>query len=111
MKITDDVDGLIHVSEISDQRIATPADVLSVGQKVQAKIIGINVKEYLGNLLAPFVSGSLIIGVFFLFYQAPSHWPAWVSLGGGLTSYLAMFLYLEKETVSYAVRSVFNKEF
>ena len=42
MKITDDVDGLIHVSEISDQRIATPADVLSVGQKVQAKIIGIN---------------------------------------------------------------------
>ena len=42
MKITNDVDGLIHVSEISDQRIATPADALSVGQKVQAKIIGIN---------------------------------------------------------------------
>ncbi len=42
MKINDDVDGLIHVSEISDQRIATPADVLAVGQKVQAKIIGIN---------------------------------------------------------------------
>jgi O-antigen/teichoic acid export membrane protein len=74
------------------------------------KIIGINAKEYLGNLLAPFVSGFLIMGVFFLFYQAPSHWPAWVSLGGGLTGYLVMFLYLEKETVFNAVRSVFNKE-
>ncbi len=42
MKITKDVDGLIHVSEISDQRIATPGDVLSVGDKVQARIIGIN---------------------------------------------------------------------
>ena len=58
MKITDDVDGLIHVSEISDQRIATPADVLSVGQKVQAKIIGINeekrqVRLSMRSLLAP----------------------------------------------------------
>jgi small subunit ribosomal protein S1 len=42
MKITDEVDGLIHVSEISDERIATPGDVLSVGDKVQARIIGIN---------------------------------------------------------------------
>jgi small subunit ribosomal protein S1 len=42
MRITDDVDGLIHVSEISDERIATPASVLSVGDKVQARIIGIN---------------------------------------------------------------------
>ncbi len=74
------------------------------------RIIGINAKEYLGNLLAPFLSASLIIGVFFLLSQSPSHWPFWVSLGGGLTGYLAMFLYLEKETVSYAVRSVFNKE-
>jgi len=42
MKITDDIDGLIHVSEISDQRISTPSEVLTVGDKVQAKIIGIN---------------------------------------------------------------------
>ncbi len=42
MKITDDVDGLIHVSEISDERIATPSDVLTIGAKVQARIIGIN---------------------------------------------------------------------
>jgi small subunit ribosomal protein S1 len=58
MKITDDVDGLIHVSEISDQRIGTPADVLAVGQKVQAKIIGINeekrqVRLTMRNLFGP----------------------------------------------------------
>ncbi len=58
MKITDDVDGLIHVSEISDERIGTPADVLSVGAKVQAKIIGINeekrqVRLSMRNLFGP----------------------------------------------------------
>jgi len=42
IKITDEVEGLIHVSEITEQRIATPGDVLQVGQPVQAKIIGIN---------------------------------------------------------------------
>ena len=58
MKITDDVDGLIHVSEISDQRIATPSEVLSIGDKVQAKIIGINeekkqVRLSMRNLFGP----------------------------------------------------------
>jgi len=42
MKITEDVEGLIHVSEITDERISTPADVLQVGQVVKARIIGIN---------------------------------------------------------------------
>lgn len=42
MKITDDVEGLIHVSEITDERIATPRDVLQSGQTVKARIIGIN---------------------------------------------------------------------
>jgi small subunit ribosomal protein S1 len=42
MKITDDVEGLIHVSEITEERISTPADVLQVGQTVRARIIGIN---------------------------------------------------------------------
>jgi len=42
MKITDDVEGLIHVSEITEERISTPADVLQVGQTVKARIIGIN---------------------------------------------------------------------
>ena len=58
MKITDEVDGLIHVSEISNERIATPADVLAVGQKIQAKIIGINEEKHqvrlsMRNLFGP----------------------------------------------------------
>ena len=36
------VDGLIHISEISNQRIGKPADVLTIGEKVQAKIIGVD---------------------------------------------------------------------
>jgi small subunit ribosomal protein S1 len=42
MKITEDVEGLIHVSEITEERISTPGDVLQVGQTVKARIIGIN---------------------------------------------------------------------
>ena len=42
MEITPDVEGLIHVSEISDERISTPHEVLQVGDEVEARIIGIN---------------------------------------------------------------------
>ncbi len=35
-------DGLIHISEISRERIAKPADVLEIGQEVDAKIIAID---------------------------------------------------------------------
>ena len=41
-EIVDGVDGLIHVSQIADRRIAQPSDVLEVGQVVDAKIIGID---------------------------------------------------------------------
>lgn len=41
-KITDEVEGLIHVSEISEERIDKPSDVLTSGETVQARIIGIN---------------------------------------------------------------------
>jgi small subunit ribosomal protein S1 len=41
-RITDEVEGLIHVSEISHERINRPADVLHAGDRVQARIIGIN---------------------------------------------------------------------
>lgn len=33
--------GLIHVSQISDKRIKSPADVLEVGQNVTVKVIGV----------------------------------------------------------------------
>ncbi len=36
------VDGLIHISQIADHKIAAPADVLAVGQRVHAMILGID---------------------------------------------------------------------
>ena len=41
-EIVDGVDGLIHISQIAQQKIGKPADVLSVGQVVDAKIIAID---------------------------------------------------------------------
>ena len=41
-KIIDGIDGLIHVSQISNERIEKPEDVLSVGQKVNVKITAID---------------------------------------------------------------------
>lgn len=39
------IDGLVHISQISDKRIAKPADVLKVGETVKAKIIDIKPEE------------------------------------------------------------------
>lgn len=39
------VDGLIHISQISDKRIAKPSDVLNIGEIVKAKIIDIKPEE------------------------------------------------------------------
>ncbi|MEN8165282.1 MAG: S1 RNA-binding domain-containing protein, partial [Acidobacteriota bacterium] len=36
------VDGLVHVTEISHQRVGKPADVLSVGEKVSVKVLGLD---------------------------------------------------------------------
>ena len=41
-EVINDVDGLIHISQISTQRIARPADVLEIGQVVDARIIDID---------------------------------------------------------------------
>ncbi len=41
-EIVDGVDGLIHISQIAQQRIGNPAEVLSVGQVVDVKIIAID---------------------------------------------------------------------
>ena len=41
-EVYEDVDGLIHISRISTERIASPADVLKVGDVVDVKIIEID---------------------------------------------------------------------
>ena len=41
VKLENGLSGLVHVSQISDKRIKTPAAVLEVGQEVNVKVIGI----------------------------------------------------------------------
>ena len=38
------LDGLVHISQISNVRIAKPGDVLQIGQEVEAKVIEINIE-------------------------------------------------------------------
>ena len=40
------VDGLIHISQIADHKIAKPDDVLSVGQMVDVKITDIDMEKH-----------------------------------------------------------------
>lgn len=39
------VEGLVHISEITDENIAKPADVLTVGQNVKVKILSVDKEE------------------------------------------------------------------
>ncbi len=41
-EIVDGVDGLIHISQIAQNKIGKPADVLTIGQVVDAKIIAVD---------------------------------------------------------------------
>ena len=41
IRLENGLSGLVHVSQVSDKRIKTPADVLEIGQEVKVKVIGI----------------------------------------------------------------------
>ena len=41
VRLTNGLSGLVHISQISDKRIKSPSDVLHIGDKIQAKVIGI----------------------------------------------------------------------
>jgi len=45
-EIVPGVDGLIHISQIANRRIAQPAEVLEIGQKVEAKIVEIDAENH-----------------------------------------------------------------
>ena len=49
-EIVDGVDGLIHNSQISLTRVAKPADVLEIGQVVDAKITDVDMEKQKVNL-------------------------------------------------------------
>ncbi|NFO30025.1 30S ribosomal protein S1 [Clostridium botulinum] len=42
VEIFDGVEGLVHISEITDENIAKPSDVLEVNQKVKVKVLDFN---------------------------------------------------------------------
>jgi small subunit ribosomal protein S1 len=46
IKLSDDINGLIHVSEISSEEVTDPNTVLKVGEKVKAKVIAIEPDEH-----------------------------------------------------------------
>jgi small subunit ribosomal protein S1 len=45
VEIEEGIEGLIHISELAEERVEEPKDVLSVGQTVQAKIIKMDAEE------------------------------------------------------------------
>jgi small subunit ribosomal protein S1 len=45
MEIEEGVEGLIYVSELSEQRVEKPADIVKLGDKVRAEILSIEPKE------------------------------------------------------------------
>lgn len=50
VEIRPGVEGLVHISALGYARVQHPEEAVSVGQKVQAKIIGIETHEKSGNL-------------------------------------------------------------
>lgn len=46
VQLEDDINGLIHLSEISDAKVEDPADFLDVGQEVEAVVINIDRDEH-----------------------------------------------------------------
>ena len=42
VQLAPNVDGLVHISQISDEHVSRPAEVLSVGQEVTVKILEVN---------------------------------------------------------------------
>ena len=45
MQLQDDIDGLVHISQLSEDRVAKVKDVLKVGQEVEARVIKVDKLE------------------------------------------------------------------
>ena len=46
VKLTDDVEGLIHVSEMATKHVDNPSQVVKVGDTVKAKVTGVNEEKH-----------------------------------------------------------------
>ena len=45
VKLGEDLEGLLHISEITDERGANPEDILQPGQKVEVRVIRVDIEE------------------------------------------------------------------
>lgn len=45
LKIEKDINGLVHLSEIAHHKVTDPSEVLTIGQKVDAQVINIDIDE------------------------------------------------------------------
>ncbi len=45
IKLEKDINGLVHVSELAHHKVTDPAEVLTIGQKIEAQVINIDVDE------------------------------------------------------------------
>jgi small subunit ribosomal protein S1 len=45
VELEDDLEGLLHISELADQKIETPQDVVQPGQDVEVKILRVDVED------------------------------------------------------------------
>lgn len=45
VELFDGVEGLVHITEITDENIAKPSDVLELNQKVKVKVLSVNKEE------------------------------------------------------------------
>ncbi len=45
MQLADDIDGLVHISQLSENHVAKVKDVVKVGDKVEARVIKVDKTE------------------------------------------------------------------
>lgn len=45
LRLEKDINGLVHLTELSHQKVADPSEVLTIGQKVEAQVINIDIDE------------------------------------------------------------------
>ncbi len=45
VKLEDDLEGLLHVSELSDHKISSPEEIVKPGQKIEVRVIRVDIDE------------------------------------------------------------------
>mgnify|MGYP006289768957 FL=1 len=45
VELEDDLEGLLHISELADQKVDNPQDIVQIGQEVEVKILRVDLEE------------------------------------------------------------------